>query len=381
MRAWCLLLILTCTALAQETPHPESPPPEDTSRAEVRLLDGVATHAFWEFRFTADGLALDTLPPPPGRVFSGRDGQGIRIRIDVIESAKHAAPETYAAADMDGWRAEQRSMEDSKEMEGPGYQITFVERDGEGYSRTQGYAWHRRGAQCFRVHAGLEGADGAGRERVRKALAGFEPGEDNGRCMFVLQMARATGFGYDDPRILLPAAQAYQAGRFGSLIKLDGKLPALTEKLGLRILQDPKGLNNVQQLQVREMLGYAQLEQNKIDAGTATLEQAVKFAGDRGLLEKSRHNPVYNLACAYARGSRTKDAFDMLKRYFSKIKGQHLTDMLAHAKQDPDLVSLRDQPEWEELLNKYGKPPAPAPAEGDGEKGAEEAPPEGHGEE
>ena len=122
MRVWSWLLILACPALAQEAPHPES-----TSRAEVRLQDGVATHAFWDFRFKADGLALDTLPPPPGRVFSGRDGQGVRIRIDVIESAKHAAPESYAAADIDGWRAEKRSMEDSKELEGPGYQIAFVE--------------------------------------------------------------------------------------------------------------------------------------------------------------------------------------------------------------------------------------------------------------
>ena len=335
MRVWSWLLILACPALAQEAPHPES-----TSRAEVRLQDGVATHAFWDFRFKADGLALDTLPPPPGRVFSGRDGQGVRIRIDVIESAKHAAPESYAAADIDGWRAEKRSMEDSKELEGPGYQIAFVERDAEGHSRTQGYAWHRRGAQCFRVHAGLDGADGAGRERVRKALAGFEPGEDNGRCMLVLQMARATGYAYDDPRNLFPAAQAYSAGRFGAYIELDGKMPALAERLGLRILQNPKGLNGARQLQVREMLGYAQLEQNKLDAGTKTLEQAVKFAGDKGLLEKSKHNPVYNLACAYARGKRTKDAFDMLTRYFSAIKGQHLTDMLAHAKHVGQVLSL-----------------------------------------
>ena len=135
----------------------------------------------------------------------------------------------------------------------------------------------------------------------------------------------------------------------------------------------------LRQLKVRELLGYSQLEQNKIDAGTATLEQAVKFASDKGMLGKSGHSPVYNLACAYARGKRTKDAFDALTRFFSAVKGQRLTDMIAHAKQDPDLEGLRDKPEWEELLNKYGKPPVPA--EGDGGEATEEAPPEGHGEE
>lgn len=374
MRVWSWLLILSCTALAQE----EAPQPKSTSRAEVTLQDGVATHAFWDFRFRADGLVLDTLPPPPGRVFSGRDGQGVRIRIDVIESAKHAAEESYAAADLDRWRAEKRSMEDSKELEGPGYQFAFVERAGKGHSRIQGYAWHRRGAQCFRVHAGLEGADGAGRERVRRALAGFEPGQDNGRCMLVLQMARATGYDYDDPRILIPAAQAYLSGRFGSY-PLDEKLPALTEKLSRRVLQDLKGLRPRRQLQVRELLGQSQLEQNKIDAGIATYEQAVKFAGDQGMLEKSRHSPVYNLACAYARGKRTNDAFATLERFFSAVTEKRRSEMIAHAKQDSDLEGLREKPEWEELINKYGKPPPPK--EGDGGEAAEEKPPEGNGEE
>ena len=61
MRVWSWLLILSCTALAQE----DAAQPKSTSRAEVTLQDGVATHAFWDFRFRADGLVLDTLPPPP----------------------------------------------------------------------------------------------------------------------------------------------------------------------------------------------------------------------------------------------------------------------------------------------------------------------------
>ena len=213
---------------------------------------------------------------------------------------------------------------------------------------------------------------------MRKALASFEPGQDNGRCMLVLQMARATGYDYDDPRILVPAAQAYFSGRLGSY-PLDEKLPALTEKLSRRVLQDPKGLNPRRQLQVRELLGQSQLEQNKIDAGIATFEQAVKFAGEQRLLEKSGHGAVYNLACAYARGKRTNDAFATLERFFSAVKGQKRSEMIAHAKQDSDLEGLREKPEWEELLNKYGKPPPPK--EGDGDEAAKEKPPEGHGEE
>ena len=105
----------------------------------------------------------------------------------------------------------------------------------------------------------------------------------------------------------------------------------------------------------------------------------MKFAGEQGLLEKSGHGAVYNLACAYARGKRTNDAFATLKRFFSAVKAQRRSEMIAHAKQDSDLEGLREKPEWEELLNKYGK--QPPPKEGDGGEAAEEKPPEGRGEE
>ena len=69
---------------------------------------------------------------------------------------------------------------------------------------------------------------------------------------------------------------------------------------------------------------------------------------DRRLTNLLPHDPLarYNLACSLARAGRPKEAIDTLSRAI--LLGY---DDLAHLEVDPDLDSLRDDPEFLELLD------------------------------
>lgn len=69
---------------------------------------------------------------------------------------------------------------------------------------------------------------------------------------------------------------------------------------------------------------------------------------DRKLTDLLPHDPLarYNLACSLARAGRPKEAIDTLSRAI--LLGY---DDLAHLEVDPDLDSLRDDPEFLGLLD------------------------------
>lgn len=67
-------------------------------------------------------------------------------------------------------------------------------------------------------------------------------------------------------------------------------------------------------------------------------------------IESDTHSNLYNQACLYARVGKKSDALDTLEKYLAESKD---AVEYAHALFDYDLDSLRDEPRYKEIMEKY----------------------------
>ncbi|OUU22626.1 MAG: hypothetical protein CBC13_07525 [Planctomycetia bacterium TMED53] len=90
---------------------------------------------------------------------------------------------------------------------------------------------------------------------------------------------------------------------------------------------------------VRHALGLVLLRERKLERAIREFLRSID-------LDPTRSTAHYNLACAYALNGQTENALDSLAESI-----RHGYDRFDHAKTDPDLESLRDDPRFKELIS------------------------------
>ena len=124
-------------------------------------------------------------------------------------------------------------------------------------------------------------------------------------------------------------------------------------------------------------------DKSVVAAATRALELAVEHEKD-ARKQDQRYKNRYNLACAYARGGKTDEALDALRRSLEamkSLKAGAARGHWEHIEKDKDMDSIRDDPRFSKMMADY-EPKKPAHWERDRahrEKGKKKNPHNPHG--
>lgn len=91
-----------------------------------------------------------------------------------------------------------------------------------------------------------------------------------------------------------------------------------------------------------------QLQLGSLSESKKLITQFLNECADIPSFHESRKSVFYNLACIESREGRLEDAFIALEKALDAGFGNE-----NHIRTDPDLQSLHDKPEWEQILKKY----------------------------
>jgi hypothetical protein len=169
--------------------------------------------AFWDVRYQAPGLKPLLAAKTGERIYAGKCDGGVRLTIDVIESATPADAVRECAAAKLTWKKAGRKIEDLQEGDSPYPWVLFAEPRLEVFVAQHGYAWVARGHHCFVIHAEVFERTDRSAAAIRAALKGLRLGPRDEAAVLAARIGLERGIEPTDPVALYLAGVDYATGR------------------------------------------------------------------------------------------------------------------------------------------------------------------------
>jgi len=323
------------------------------------LQDGKLSDTFWNFTFTAPELKEGFGLGGPTTLFEGGCAGDLRVTIKCHEFPTPKTSKEWKDLVKQAWTRQEKKMEELEEGDNT---LLFVQESLAGFRRHHGHAFHARGVHCFEVHVEANEKTEASGDAIKKALAGFEFGEDPERMLMVYVIAKQNNKPFDDPKVLLGAGGQYmqQAQRMPEMHRLARMVFEKARKLDEEGVYTPMERWNLYEL------GGLSILSKPIRDGESSIEwhkKAEEIAKDQPEAGSGAAQSAYNLACAYSLAGRIDEAYGALGRAFYY---DPTVVTLEHVTSDPDLDALRADARWDEFLRvkiKGEKPAEDKPAD------------------
>ncbi len=317
---------------------------DDAPSIERGFSNGKYVDQYFGISYTIPGLVDEPSLEKPMLLFGGKTSQGLEVAILIQESADAKSPAEWFAHVKKLVGEGDEKPTDVQEGQDPHPWMLYVKESWSGDQRHHAIAVYPRGRQCFLCHAFLGEKTESSASILKDAVLALQVEPKEQGFWLVTVASRQLQKPLTDPEVLLAAGDGY--------VEQDESDP----KTALRVLAAAEaaagenGFDDAQKFQLAYATGMAELKLRRLDEGIANWEKAVELAPKSKSPERLLPNARYNLACAYALAKRTDDAFKVLKLALDGWPAEDRDDIVANAKADEDLASLRQDPRWEALF-------------------------------
>jgi len=319
---------------------------DETPAKELKrgFADGKFVDEYFGIRYAAEGLKEGYGFGTGGNrtLWSGKLPGNVDVEILCQESAQSRSGAEWRAKVKEVFAKDGQTRTEVQEGDDPVPWISFVQESLAGFERHHGYAFYARGNQCFVVHVQVREKSETSGEAIRKAMGGLVVDPKSDSMLYVHLIAKGMQRPVTDPVVNLRAGGAY--------LQENNEIPAFAIR-ALELAQaHAADFSDDETWTLYQTLGLAQLKAGQQEASIDTWKKVIDLSAKTGDPKASLCNAQYNLACAYSLLGRLDEAFAALRASFEAGGEAQVAELKQHAKEDPDLEKMRQDPRWVDLV-------------------------------